>query len=103
MRLNELSKKAYLQAHTNGFYDHAMLDPDVSTILLKLLLLNGEVAEAVEVLRKDQGAERLHEELADIMIRLLDLMGYAQMDVDSVVAAKMEYNATRPYRHGRAF
>ena len=103
MRLNELSKKAYLQAHTNGFYDHAMLDPDVSTILLKLLLLNGEVAEAVEVLRKDQGSERLHEELADIMIRLLDLMGYAQMDVDTVVATKMEYNATRPYRHGRMF
>jgi NTP pyrophosphatase (non-canonical NTP hydrolase) len=103
MRLNELSKKAYIQAHKNGFYDHAILDPDVSTILLKLLLINGEVAEAVEVLHKSQGSERLHEELADIMIRLLDLMGYVQMDVESVVEKKMEYNSTRPYRHGKAF
>lgn len=102
MRLNELSKKAYMQAHSNGFYD-VNLPEDVNMVLRKLLLINGEVAEAAEVLRKDQGSDRLKEELADILIRLLDLMGYVQMDVDTVVSAKMEYNATRPYRHGRMF
>jgi len=100
---NPLAKEAYLTAFNNGFYDHAPLEDDVKTVLIKLLLINGEVSEAAEVLRKDQGRDRLHEELADVMIRLLDLMGYVQMDIDSVVAKKMAYNKTRPYRHGRMF
>lgn len=102
MRLNELSKEAYMQAHSNGFWDMDIPE-DVSKVLVKLLLINGEVAEASEVLRKDQGKDRLHEELADIMIRLLDLMAYTCMDVDTVVSKKMEYNKTRPFRHGRIF
>ncbi len=102
MRLNELSKEAYMQAYKNGFYDSSLPD-DVNMILRKLLLIIGEVNEAVEVLRKDQGSDRLHEELADVMIRLLDVMGYVQMDVDSVISKKMEYNKTRPYRHNCTF
>ena len=102
MRLNEMAKEAYMQSFKNGFYD-VNVSTDVNMVLLKLLLINGEVAEATEVLRKDQGNDRLHEELADIMIRLLDLMGYTRMDVDTVITKKMEYNKTRPYRHGRQF
>ena len=103
MRLNELAKEAYKQAHSNGFYDHANIADDVKTILIKLLLINGEVNEAVEVLRKDQGSDRLHEELADVFIRLFDLAGYVNMDVESCVSSKMEYNKLRKYRHGREF
>ena len=102
-RFNPLAKEAYKQAFDNGFYDYGNVADDVKIILAKLLLINGEVAEATEVLRKDQGIERFHEELADIMIRLLDLMGYTQMDVDTVVAQKMDYNKSRPYRHNRSF
>ena len=103
MRFNPLVKEAYKQAFDNGFYDYGLVQDNVKTILIKLLLINGEVAEATEVLRKDQGVERLHEELADIMIRLLDLMGYVQMDVDTYIQTKMDYNKTRPYRHKRMF
>lgn len=102
MRLNELSKEAYMQANTNGFWDMSIPE-DVQKVLIKLLLINGEVSEATEVLRKDLGRDRLHEELADVMIRLLDLMAYVQMDTDAVIQKKMEYNKTRPYRHGRLF
>ena len=103
MRLNELAKEAHIQADKNGFWNKDTIPTDVRDVLIALLLINGEVNEAVEVLRKDQGIDRLHEELADIMIRLLDLMGYVNMDVDSIVSKKMEYNKTRPYKHGRIF
>jgi len=102
MRLNELSKAAYAQSCWNGFYDDN-IPVDVNQILVKLLLINGEVSEAVEALRKDQGSDRLHEELADVMIRLLDLAGFVNMDVDSHVTKKMEYNKLRKYKHGREF
>jgi NTP pyrophosphatase (non-canonical NTP hydrolase) len=97
------AKEAYKQAYDNGFYDYANISDDVKTVLIKLLLINGEVAEATEALRKDMGKERLEEELIDILIRLLDLMGYVNMDVDNLLTKKMDYNKTRPYRHGRLF
>jgi len=103
MSFNPLAKEAYKQAFNNGFYDYGNIPDDVKTVLIKLLLINTEVTEAVEGLRKDQGTERLQEELADILITLLDLMGYVQMDVDSILEKKMDYNKTRPYRHGRMF
>ena len=103
MSFNPLAKEAYKQAFDNGFYDYGEVNDDVKIILTKLLLINGEVAEATETLRKDQGIERFHEELADVMIRLLDLMGYTQMDVDTAIEKKMEYNKLRPYQHKRMF
>lgn len=39
-------------------------------------------------------------ELADILIRVLDLLHYRQINVDALVTEKMRYNNARPYRHG---
>lgn len=39
-------------------------------------------------------------ELADILIRVLDVCGAYGIDIDSVVQEKMGYNRTRPFRHG---
>ncbi|GHU66537.1 hypothetical protein FACS1894184_04760 [Clostridia bacterium] len=39
-------------------------------------------------------------ELADAIIRILDYCAYVGIDIDSVVREKMEYNKSRPYRHG---
>ena len=39
-------------------------------------------------------------ELADCIIRILDYCGYADIDIDSIIRKKIEYNKTRPYRHG---
>ena len=39
-------------------------------------------------------------ELADVILRTLDLMAYLGVDVDAVVTAKHKYNLGREYKHG---
>lgn len=39
-------------------------------------------------------------EMADIIIRVLDICGFYGIDIEQAVRVKMAYNDTRPYRHG---
>lgn len=39
-------------------------------------------------------------ELADVIIRVLDLCAQYEIDIDDAVKRKMAYNRTRPHRHG---
>jgi len=39
-------------------------------------------------------------ELADIIIRVLDICGAYGVDIDAAVESKMEFNETREVRHG---
>jgi NTP pyrophosphatase (non-canonical NTP hydrolase) len=39
-------------------------------------------------------------ELADCIIRILDYCGQEGIDIEEAVRLKMQYNKTRPYRHG---
>lgn len=68
----------------------------------RLMLITGEVAEAHEALRKDDN-ENLSEELADIVIRVADLAGGLNIDLESEILKKMEKNKNRPYKHGKNF
>ena len=43
------------------------------------------------------------EELADIVIRTLDLAGGLNLDIGSSIEAKVEKNKGRPYRHGKRY
>lgn len=42
-------------------------------------------------------------ELADAVIRIADLCGHMGIDLEAAIALKMEYNETRPYKHGKQF
>jgi NTP pyrophosphatase (non-canonical NTP hydrolase) len=44
--------------------------------------------------------EGVGSEFADILIRLLHYSGVHNIDLDYEYRRKMEYNKTRPYRHG---
>jgi len=48
-------------------------------------------------LNKPEGV--IHE-LADVVIRIMDMCGLYGMDLEAAIDRKMEYNKTRPYRHG---
>lgn len=47
--------------------------------------------------------EGLAVELADCIIRCLDTMQSLGVDVEEVVTEKMRFNASRPYKHGKAY
>jgi len=77
-----------------------------------MMLVVTEVAEAMEEWRngRDPGEvyykansnklEGVPSELADILIRVADLAEYYGINLTTVVREKMQYNNTRPYRHG---
>jgi len=64
-----------------------------------LALIHSEVSEALEAFRKDDG-ESFMEEMADVLIRVLDCVGGFESDFDAVVRAKLEKNRQRGIRHG---
>jgi NTP pyrophosphatase (non-canonical NTP hydrolase) len=64
-----------------------------------LALVHTEVSEAVEAFRHDD-KENFIEELADVIIRVLDCAGGLGMDIDAAICAKLEKNKTRGFRHG---
>ena len=67
-----------------------------------LMLISSEVGEAVEALRKENETE-FREELADICIRIFDLCGGLEIDLQKEILQKMEKNEKRPPKHGKLF
>lgn len=74
---------------------------DVTLVLSKLALVHSEVSEAVEGVRKGLMDDHLKErpmaevELADAIIRALDLAGHEGWDLAGAIIEKLYYNAQR--------
>lgn len=115
--LNDLAEEISEVALAKNFWDI----PDVGDngyIPLKLALVHSEVSEAIEVYRKpyeDAGAssftgmtpeqeEDFSEELADVIIRVLDIIGYYGLeDFGEILLSKIEANRSRPTLHEKRF
>lgn len=74
-----------------------------------LMLIVTEVAEVLEGLRDRNppsekigaaGFTQAEEEMADVVIRVMDLCCARNWRVAEAIKAKLEYNRTRPFRHG---
>lgn len=111
LSLHRLVDEAYDNSTEHGFtkiYDDLMAAVPIEqrramrrTILLaKLALVTSEVGEAVSALQHGDDLG-FAEEVADIVIRVLDLCGSAQIDLGAQVIQKMTANRKRPYLHGK--
>ena len=109
MRINDLVAKAFLNANEKGFWsdlecnlEDAQTQDQINAIGNRLMLIVGEVAEAQEGLRHNN-KDNFREELADIAIRLADLCGGLEIDLEYEIEKKMLINKDRPYKHGKSF
>lgn len=64
-----------------------------------LALIHSEVSEALEGFRAGD-KENFEEELADVLIRVLDCASGLGLDLDKAVADKLSKNRKRAFRHG---
>ena len=104
--LDALSAVLHENAREKGFWNGEYTNDKVGN---KLALVHSEVTEILEAIRKSHGSEKVVEEMADVIIRLLDI--YAAMrneeqvlhSLDEVLEAKINKNKERPKLHGNLF
>ena len=95
MKLNELQKKIYEQNKQLGWWDNPR---EMGTLLC---LVHSEISEAMEGDRKDLMDDHLPNrkmvevELADAVIRILDIAGHNGFDLEGAILEKVKYNLTR--------
>lgn len=82
-----------------GFYTPSSIE-EVEALLVKLFLVVTELSEAAEAVRHGN-EENFREEIADVFIRMFDIVGHMQIDIEKEIEKKMTYNWKRPWRHGK--
>ena len=101
-----MSALLHESARQKGFWDGEYTNDKIGN---KLALVHSEVTEVLEAIRKSKGSEHIVEEIADIIIRILDV--YAAMrneeqvlhSLDEILEKKININKERPRLHGNLF
>lgn len=126
--INEWMHDVHETAISKGWYE-GVPENSIEHVKEKLLLLHSEVSEATEDFRVAQSRGDLNNlkfktsegtlsyvgtegdgtprkpvgfpsEMADIVIRVLDLCAVLGIDLESAMIFKSRFNKTRPHRHG---
>lgn len=120
--INKLSKEIHENAKNKGFYEGE------KNIGEMLCLIHSEVSEALEADRKgrytksnifavngwtsdgdfthsfkENVKDTFEDELADIVIRVMDLAAFKGVNLEEHISAKIRYNSTREHKHGKKY
>lgn len=89
-----------LESHRKGISAEKNLS-DVHTTLKTIINHQNDFQfkENFKPLIKDT----FEDEIADTMIRCMDLCGYLNIDIQNHIEAKLRYNKTREYKHGKKY
>lgn len=100
MSIRDLQKLCNANSVSSGWWEGSDVT-NLETAATKLCLVHSEISEAMEGLRKDLNDDHLPHrkmvevELADAVIRILDLSGQMGLDLEGAIYEKLEYNAHR--------
>lgn len=130
MTITELVEKSHANAVDKGFYENPK---ETGTLLMLIVSELAECLEADRHKNHTNGSyaeewnkwyddnpkgydkadmiscfesgikDTVEDELADAIIRIADMAGYMGIDLEAHVIAKMRYNSTREYLHGKRY
>ena len=120
--IQELQNKIHNNAVKKGFWEEPI------NLGEKMMLIVTEIAEMCEAHRKGRRMDyslkavigwvgdddfklsfekhvkdTLEDEMADAMIRLLDMAKKLDIPIEDHILAKIRYNSLRPYKHGKQY
>ncbi|WP_159817910.1 MazG nucleotide pyrophosphohydrolase domain-containing protein [Colwellia sp. 20A7] len=90
MRINDTAKKNYEWVEEMGWHN--------KTTLEALALVASEVGEAINECRNEKPTDAFGEELADIILRVLDIAHWQGIDMEQEITKKMMINEQRGTR-----
>lgn len=121
-QLNEFCKIQNINIREKGFWDSMDASLELigyngtksnekatkdAFIAQKIALIMSECGEALEAMRKDNYGiwekDTFEDEIADVFIRLADLCGELDIDIEKQIEWKLNYNAAREKLHGKGF
>lgn len=112
LTLDEIGEELHAVAVEKGFWDVIKDAPQEQIdifITKQLMMIVSEAVEVMEAIRKSHGPEAVADEMADIIIRTLDLYAglteyeYVNTPLQVALNNKTSINKLRPEKHGVKF
>lgn len=105
MSIKELQKEVHQNAAAHGWWEQ---EREFGTLIA---LCHSELSEALEESRNGHALnetylgengklEGVPSELADVVIRIMDMSERYGINLEETILAKHEFNKSRPYKHG---
>lgn len=110
--LDTMAREVHATAVEKGFWkviEGTTQEQQDIFITKQLMMIVSEAVEVMEAIRKSRGPEDIADEMADIIIRTLDLyaglreLEYVSEDLQVAFNKKTNFNTTRPERNGVKF